>query len=374
LFTFGYDGPQHPRRVPSLATLSNPDFLKTLRQIGGTPDEILENVEVMELMAPVLRADFGLCESYRYQPSQRLPCPISAYGGSDDEYVSWPGLTGWGEETSKSARVRLFPGGHFVPQTNPDSLLRQLIMDLDSDHVESVAGNAPTGNDVHIWGVRLDQPPGVVTELLQTLSDDERNRADRFTREPDRIGSIVSRAAVRAILSRDVGIPPGEVQFGYGRFGKPFLLEPRATDLEFNLSHSGLFALVAVARGRPIGVDVELIRTDFDVTGVARMAFAKAEWDALSAQPPSKRAFAFYDLWTRKEAILKCRGTGLGQLDDAIAGAGPSHPTPAVLGEETGKMTVAKISPAGEYAGAVAAEGELSSLTCTYWSPNDFGT
>jgi len=105
------------------------------------------------------------------------------------------------------------------------------------------------------------------------------------------LDTVGSRQALREILSRYLGLPADELRFERGRHGKPRLATPGA-ELEFNLSHSGSLALVAVAR-REVGVDVERIRT--------------------------KRPVDFYRRWADREARAKCLGTGLTGQEPAEA-------------------------------------------------------
>ena len=109
---------------------------------------------------------------------------------------------------------------------------------------------------VHVWRVAIDGP----TVDAADLRPDERARADRFRAERDRARFIASHAALRVILGAYAGARPEELAFEAGERGKPGLKHPAGTGIEFNLSHSGGWAVVAVARGRRVGVDVEQVR------------------------------------------------------------------------------------------------------------------
>src|SRR5207249_3172989 len=78
----------------------------------------------------------------------------------------------------------------------------------------------------------------------------------------------------------------------------------------FNVAHSGDWALIAVARGRQVGVDVERIRDDLDMDGIGRLVFTPSECKYLQSLPEQSRLEGFFDLWVRKEAYLKCSGLG----------------------------------------------------------------
>ena len=156
---------------------------------------------------------------------------------------------------------------------------------------------------VHVWRVELDRVEPA------TLSADERARAARFARDIDRARFVASRTALRRVLGDYLGYAAELVSFRYGARGKPSLdLEP--APLDFNLSHSRGVALVAVARARAVGVDVERHRA-VDPDALAASCFSPAEQRALAAIAPRDRLAAFFRGWTRKEALIKAHGDGL---------------------------------------------------------------
>ena len=95
-----------------------------------------------------------------------------------------------------------------------------------------------------------------------------------------------------------------------GPHGKPRLAAP-ACDLEFNLSHAGAFALVAVTQGRPVGVDLEWARAELATDAIAEVCFSRDEQRRLNALAAQDRLPAFFRLWTRKEAFIKATGLGM---------------------------------------------------------------
>ena len=174
------------------------------------------------------------------------------------------------------------------------------------DHTQLQASLTLSRSRVHIWCVALDrQNPEPATSLL---SRDERERAERFHFPRDRRRFESARSALRVILSRYLGAPAGDLRFEYSPHGKPALAPP--ADLTFNLSHSGEMALVAVARGRAVGVDIERVR-DADISALAHAAFSDREQAALGTIPSEKQLEAFFRGWVRKEAYIKARSEGL---------------------------------------------------------------
>jgi medium-chain acyl-[acyl-carrier-protein] hydrolase len=81
--------------------------------MNGTPPEVIENMELMQIYIPILKADFAMCENYSYKPGSPLSCPIVAFGGSDDIEVSELKLNKWGEQTANRFEKHIISGDHF---------------------------------------------------------------------------------------------------------------------------------------------------------------------------------------------------------------------------------------------------------------------
>lgn len=118
------------------------------------------------------------------------------------------------------------------------------------------------------------------------------------------------RAPLKSLLAAYLGTEPEAVSLVDGEHGRPALATPHAID--FNWSHSGGHALVAIARGLPeLGVDIEQLRPRRRVLALAERFFADTEYSLLTALPVTQRNDAFIHLWTAKEAVLKAHGRGL---------------------------------------------------------------
>lgn len=161
----------------------------------------------------------------------------------------------------------------------------------------------PGSDEIHLWRTAL----AAVPDRPETLSPDERERADRFHFERDRGAFRAGRAWLRSVLAGYLGIAPAAIAFGYGPHGKPHLAD--FPDLRFNLAHSGGWAALAVATGREVGIDIEAIRAIAE--RVERLVFTPAEIAQLDRLPAAQRRTGFYNAWTRKEAYLKALGSGL---------------------------------------------------------------
>lgn len=165
---------------------------------------------------------------------------------------------------------------------------------------------------VDVWRIDLDISDPLCADMRSVLTDHERQRADRFRIEQPRRQYTVARGMLRHILSRYLSTPPKDIGLSYGPQGKPELTDATdQSDICFNVSHSQDLALVAVARQGQVGVDVEHIDRKIRHEDLARRFFSAYEVAEMERMAPVERRIAFFACWTRKEAFLKAKGTGL---------------------------------------------------------------
>jgi 4'-phosphopantetheinyl transferase len=171
----------------------------------------------------------------------------------------------------------------------------------------------------------------------------ESARASRF-RSPE-LGSryLKAHGALRAIIAR---YTPARLDFALREKGKPYL--PLAPEIAFNLSHSHEMALVAVARGVEVGVDIEKLRPIPQYAALAERFFPSGE------APPQDEA-DFFRRWTRIEAVLKARGVGL--IGSSL--------------DVEGEWAIEEIDASGGFAGAVAAAGTSLAVTIHDYGDNE---
>jgi 4'-phosphopantetheinyl transferase len=137
----------------------------------------------------------------------------------------------------------------------------------------------------------------------------------------------LGREPLRALLSAYLGQPPGDLNLVVGEHGRPALAAPH-TALEFNWSHSGERALLAIARGVTPGIDLERKRLRTHVLDIAERFFCPEEAAALAMLDDVQRRDAFLELWTAKEAVLKALGRGIAfGLDRLRFAVAPAIPT-----------------------------------------------
>lgn len=134
LLVSGCRAPQAQLTKSYTYNLPDAEFIEELRRLNGTPAEVLEHPELMEVMLPLLRADFQLLQTYCYQEDEPFDYPITAFGGTKDAEVSYAALEAWKTQTKSKFACRLFPGDHFFLQTSREHLVKAISEEL-SAHV-----------------------------------------------------------------------------------------------------------------------------------------------------------------------------------------------------------------------------------------------
>ena len=183
-------------------------------------------------------------------------------------------------------------------------------------------GFADGPDDIDLWSCELDDTlePTLLARYAHLLTAAERDRGQRYHFERDRLRHLVTRALQRVVLADYAGMPPADLVFQEGPFGRPSLVAAgsAAHPPHFNISHSERLIVMAVRRRAPVGVDTEATRRMEERDAIAQRYFTVVEKRALSSLPADERAARFADLWTLKESYLKCKGTGLSAaLDEA---------------------------------------------------------
>ena len=215
-------------------------------------------------------------------------------------------------------------------------------------------------NDVHVWSLALDAAPPRLDALRRALSPDEVERAERFRFARDRDRFVAARGQLREVLALYLAVAPPAVSFAYGPQGKPMLQQRGG--LRFNLSHAEDEAILAVAKGREVGIDIERIRPEVECEDIAQRFFSPAEVAALLALPATARPPVFFTCWTRKEAFIKALGGGLGipltDFEVSLEPAGPARLLrtawdPAVAG----RWRLHTLAAPPGFAAALAVEG-----------------
>ena len=159
--------------------------------------------------------------------------------------------------------------------------------------------------EIQIWRASLAIDKATELRLRETLSDDERERADGFQFDRDRRRFIAARGMLRELLGHRLDRAPERIRFRVGPHGKPSLVDD---ELRFSVSHSGELALFAICPDGEIGIDLEEVRPIAHRDRIVERYFTAEEWKACRDESGDRR---FFRCWTRKEAWLKARGEGL---------------------------------------------------------------
>ncbi|XZG70395.1 4'-phosphopantetheinyl transferase family protein [Chitinibacteraceae bacterium HSL-7] len=162
---------------------------------------------------------------------------------------------------------------------------------------------------VDVWQVDID----FTAPVPAGLQPDEMARMARYRRAEDRRRFAQVRVALRQLLGAALACDPLALAMVAGTHGKPRLADG---GVQFNVSHTGSFGLIALSREQEVGVDIEAIKPGRDLAGLAAKVLSAGEIAWMNAGDPTER---FYQLWAMKEAVVKARGTGiageLAQLD-----------------------------------------------------------
>jgi 4'-phosphopantetheinyl transferase len=213
--------------------------------------------------------------------------------------------------------------------------------------------NRLKSNDVHLWRVAIahaDTP-----SATRVLSEDERRRATRYRFDRHRREFMIARAVLRLLLADYTGLSAERLCFTHNQRGKPSL----DGSIQFNVSHAADVALIAISC-MPVGVDIERVDPDFAWQGIARHFFSSAECEWIASHPSYARCESFLRCWTRREAFVKARGSGL-----PTEGACGLASTIRYHGRT---WSIQSVAPFLGYIGAIAAEGEVFKVRAYDWN------
>ncbi len=201
---------------------------------------------------------------------------------------------------------------------------------------ETIALDVPHAAQAGVTVLRVAFDFGVALDAnaFSVLADDERARAARFLRHEDGVRFAATRTALREAIGESIGLPSARVCFRYDAAGRPSIVDGPA-GFDFNVSHSGAYALIAIARARRVGVDIESKRATLDWRTLAEAVFAPQDWACVARLPEHAQLEAFFDVWTAKEALLKAIGIGITAGLDRFSVLGGTSRVPFVRSVES---------------------------------------
>lgn len=141
-FVSGRSAPHFPSRKKPIHGLPTPLLLDELRRMNGTPEAVLREPELLQLVLPILRADLEVLETFRYVPQAPLDCAITSFVGNNDAFVPLDEAAGWKEHTAAPFALKVFDGDHFFIYAQQAALLESLLGELS--HAQSGSA-APMG-------------------------------------------------------------------------------------------------------------------------------------------------------------------------------------------------------------------------------------
>jgi 4'-phosphopantetheinyl transferase len=236
---------------------------------------------------------------------------------------------------------------------------------------ESIASSqfALAQDEVHLWCASLDPSDAIVSDLEQTLAPEDLERARRFKFSKDQRRFILGRGLLRALLGGYASCAAAAVVFEYGPSGKPGRPQQFGSQpLQFNLSHSGSLVMIALSRTRPVGVDVEQVDPTIDVEQMIDQFFTRGEVADIKSRGSSQQLLRFFEIWTRKEALIKAQGkallTELHGLDTSIFGDARHGSSALPIGDPFRCWSVSQFTPAWGYVAALAVSEGNAEVSC----------
>jgi 4'-phosphopantetheinyl transferase len=164
---------------------------------------------------------------------------------------------------------------------------------------------------VDIYVADLGALSGLYDAYFNLLCREEKERAHRFVSSALTRDFVLSHGVMRTILARHLGLAPDALLFFKGDRGKPFIVDEQSKGLQFNMSHSGNYAVVAVSEGASLGVDIQYHDKSVDVLALAQRFFSADEYQRLLSAAAEDQLALFYRFWSLKEAFIKAVGLGL---------------------------------------------------------------
>lgn len=225
-------------------------------------------------------------------------------------------------------------------------------------------------NALHIWHIAADTTLQCEAADFSVLDRAEQARAERIKGDQAKQQFIRIHAAVRRILSSYLDILPEQLRLSTTELNKPILEPGRyAKDIRFNLSHSGAEAVLAVALGRDIGVDLERVKIERKILPLSQRYFCEQTIRGITEQKATQQKPAFLRAWTQYEAYKKAQGEGLRGGDSKLTFSLEQFPAnqfrPLFAGATKSRWQVASIAAKKGYIGTVVTEASSSPLVIT---------
>ena len=233
-------------------------------------------------------------------------------------------------------------------------------------------------SEIHIWRINLTSLNDNETQLNDSFSDEECDRAQCFHFVKDRRRFVVRRMALRDLLGKYLGVRAKALRLLHTPHGKP-VIEGQAgsAGIRFSCSHSADWALIAITRGLELGVDLEQHRPMSDLADLVNASFSDHEITEWMSIPEAFKIRCFFDGWSRKEAFVKAIGLGLSfSLKNFSVSLARNQPAKLLNVENDPEAVnhwkIQSLDVLPDYSGALVFEGENIQLQCFDWNSHRF--
>jgi 4'-phosphopantetheinyl transferase len=160
------------------------------------------------------------------------------------------------------------------------------------------------------WLIDIREFTKYIDDIKNCLSDLEIRKCEEIVFSRQKELFYMRKGITRIILSRLLNINPRDIQYEYSFNGKP-LIKENDKNIQFNISHSKEYLLVAAAQAIDIGVDIEKINYSLDYSLIAKDIFSPEEMKIFNSYSKKQQLYSFYKAWVQKEAVSKALGLGL---------------------------------------------------------------
>ncbi|MDX1527991.1 MAG: 4'-phosphopantetheinyl transferase superfamily protein [Gammaproteobacteria bacterium] len=229
---------------------------------------------------------------------------------------------------------------------------------------------------VDVWRISTALEAGEIAILDAVLSPRQRARSQRMRVAEKRQQYIIAQGLTRVLLGKLLAADPAALEFDRGPKGKPYLGGKFSdSGVQFNMTHTSHMALIAITLSREVGIDIERIRDNLQWEKLARRYFSPMEYSDYSRLPEAERLRAFFICWTRKEAVLKAIGTGLGGGLGSFDITVDPDAAPALVGNRWegrfhGHWTLNPLQPGADYVATLVTERDGFKVRC--WEANGY--
>src|ERR1700754_2404329 len=218
-----------------------------------------------------------------------------------------------------------------------------------------------TDNHVDVWRIKISTNLEFIDNFFKVLMYDEILRANRYVQKKDRLRFVISRGALRYLLSQYTKLPAAAIKFVISTNKKPSVLQQ---NLKYNVSHSGDWVLIAISNSE-VGVDTEEMDPMFSYKEILADNFNKDEINYIAHQDSIN---SFFLLWTRKEALTKATAIGLDDNLKYIPSLNGDHEINSSLLSSSKNWHLNSFKPDEQNMASVATETTAGQIM--YWDIN----